>query len=357
MQILQIVADGSPGGGTTHVLQVLRGLRGEFSMGLVTQRDSYLLNEARNIGVPVFEADFFRGRLDVRVPLRLRRIIRELKPRLVHAHGGRAAFFYSLMPQRPPYVYTVHSYHFRHKRSTVRRLALIAEYVASHRAAEAILVSRYDAQLAGSHGLLRDAGQSTVIHNGIPLSEVAAPQQEETLSHIGFIGRLEPQKDPLLFVEIMERLPEYTATMAGGGSMESKIRTELERRGLAERVRMLGSLTHLETLNLLPGLGAVVMTSRWEGLPILPLEAMWVGVPIVAPNVGGLGEIIEDGESGLLVSEHSADDFARAVARITENGEFRDRIVENGRRRVRESFSEERMLTEIKDVYQRVMEK
>ena len=96
IRVLQIVADGSPGGGTTHVLQILRGLRNRCSFGLVTQRDSYMLDEARSLGIPSFGVDFFHSRLDPRVPLNLRRIAGEYGARVVHLHGGRAAFFYAL---------------------------------------------------------------------------------------------------------------------------------------------------------------------------------------------------------------------------------------------------------------------
>lgn len=324
------------------------------SVGLVTQRDSYLLNEARGLGIPTFDAEFFRSRVDVRVPIRLRRVVREFEPQAVHAHGGRAAFFYALAAARPPLVYTVHGYHFLHKSPFARRLALSAERLACRRARELILVSEYDARVAKAHGILRGPTRGTVIRNGIPLPKIAAPQRE-MLAHVGFIGRLEYQKDPLLFLDVMEQLPGYTAIMLGGGAMEDEVRAELQRRNLPN-VRMLGTLAHPETLELLSSLGTVIMTSRWEGMPILPLEAMWAGVPVVATNVGALGEVIEDGKSGLLVDSRSPDDLAQAVRRVTGDPALRKRIVENGRHRVRELFSEERMLSELLKVYRRVIE-
>lgn len=354
MRVLQIVADGRPGGGTTHVLQVLRGLRDSFSMGLVTQRDSYLFNETVALDLPVFGVDFFRGRLDVRVPFELRRIVREIEPDLTHAHGGRAAFFYSLVSGKAPYVYTVHGYHFVHKGTIMRRLALSAERVACRSAKEVILVSEHDARLAKFHGAIGKRTRTTVIHNGIPLKE-AKTQRRGDLYHIGFIGRLEPQKDPILFLQVMERLPEYTAAIVGDGSMSGEVRSEVERCGLSGRVEMLGMLTHRETLDLLPSLGAVVMTSRWEGLPILPLEAMRASVPVVAPDVYGLGEVIEDGESGLLVDGRSPDDLARAARWVLEDASLRERVVCGGRERVRSAFSEDGMLARIREVYQRVV--
>jgi glycosyltransferase involved in cell wall biosynthesis len=97
------------------------------------------------------------------------------------------------------------------------------------------------------------------------------------------------------------------------------------------------------------------MTSRWEGLPILPMEAMRAGVPLVATRVAGMGEVIEDGVSGLLVDSRRPEDIAQAVRRVSEDGQLRQRIVEAGRRRVRELFSEDQMIRAVEDVYNSVI--
>src|SRR3712207_2688788 len=135
MRILEIVADGAPGGGTTHVLQILRGLGGTDSLGLVTQANSYLFDEARSLGIECFGVDFFRSRVDARVPVKLHRFVRKFDPQLVHVHGSRAGFFHAGAATRVPTVYTVHGYHFLHKGPVfVRWLALNAERVANRRA-------------------------------------------------------------------------------------------------------------------------------------------------------------------------------------------------------------------------------
>lgn len=352
MRILQIVADGDPGGGTTHVLQILRGLGATFSLGLVTQANSYLFNEAQSLAIPGFGVNFFRSRLDPGVPVRLRRIVREFRPQLVHVHGGRAGFFYALASIRVPTVYTVHGYHFLYKSPGLRGLALSAERVTSRRMQYIIFVSEHDARVAQAYMLLPGSERSAVIHNSVPLGAIPLAEPISP-RHIGFVGRLEYQKDPLLFLDVLERLPAYTATIVGGGSLEKEVKEEIERRGLS-RARILGPLPHPKTLQIISNLSVLVMTSRWEGLPMMVLEAMWSGVPVVATDVGGIGEVIENGKSGLLVDNRSADGLARAVVRLTEDAALRERMVEKGRNRVREMFSEERMLREIFKVYRRV---
>jgi hypothetical protein len=88
MRVLQMVADGDPGGGAIHVLQILRGMSGRCSLGLITQEHSYLLDKAWALGMPCAGVNFFRSRLDARVPLKLRRLVWQFQPQVVHVHGG-----------------------------------------------------------------------------------------------------------------------------------------------------------------------------------------------------------------------------------------------------------------------------
>jgi glycosyltransferase involved in cell wall biosynthesis len=351
MRVLEIVADGDPGGGTAHVLQILRGFSKVYCLGLITQANSYLFDEAHSLGIKCFGVDFFRSRVDARVPFDLRKVVQKFEPQLVHVHGGRAGFFCALAAIDFPIVYTVHGYHFLQKRPLlVRWLALNAERVASWSADWVLFESNYDAKVAQAHRLLPNVKRRNVVNNSISFAQIprAKPVARK---HIGFVGRLEHQKDPLLFLDILERLPDYSATIVGGGTLKDEVRKEIKHRSLSS-VRMLGTLSHSESLQELSKLHTVVMTSRWEGQPHLPLEAMWSGVPVVATNVGAISEIIENEKSGLLINNRSADDLARAVVRLTDDLALRQSIVDAARRRVGTLFSEARMLSEIDRIYQ-----
>jgi len=94
MKVLQVVADGAPGGGTNHVMQLLRGMS-NVDCGLVTQNGSYLFEQASKLGIPVIGGEFFRSRLDRQAVSTIKSAIGNFSPDLVHCHGGRAAFFRS----------------------------------------------------------------------------------------------------------------------------------------------------------------------------------------------------------------------------------------------------------------------
>jgi glycosyltransferase involved in cell wall biosynthesis len=351
MRVLQIIASGDVGGGTNHVLQILRGLKDSMSLYLVTQRDSYLSRKAGEMGIPCVGLDFFSARLDPRVPFRLQKVLRSVKPHVVHVHGGRAAFFQALAGNAVPSVYTVHGFHFAHKPFPFRWLAAGAERLALNRANHVIFVSRFDQNLAKTYRLLSGNTPNCVIHNGIPCPSVTVGAQGRQCL-IGFVGRLEPPKDPLLFLDSLRELPHYRAVIIGAGSLEITVQKEIARKGLADRVTMRGGLSHEETMNGMRDLHLLVMTSRWEGLPLVPLEAMRIGVPVVSTDVGGMREIIEDGKSGVLVPDRTSTAIALAVKRVCEDERLRANLVNEARKRVTEIFSEETMLSRVREVYE-----
>jgi len=159
--------------------------------------------------------DFFRSRLDPRAPIRLSRIVQEFDPQLVHLHGGRAAFFAALASPKAPTIYSVHGYHFLHKNTVMRRLALSAERLAARRAKEIVFVSRYDASVAEDYKIASATGRRTIILNSVPLPEGSGPMRTPDTS--GSLAVWNTRKTSL-FLDVMEKLPEYHATMIGGHS-------------------------------------------------------------------------------------------------------------------------------------------
>jgi glycosyltransferase involved in cell wall biosynthesis len=353
MRVLEIVADGSPGGGTTHVLQILKGLHDFTSLELVAQAGSYLLREANNLGVSCHGVNFFDSRLNPAIPIQLRRICSSVQPHVVHVHGNRAGFFYALAHTDLPTLYTVHGFHLLQKRFVLRWFALQAERYIFQRAKKIVFVSQYDVALAKSLGLLKKNKPHELIYNGIAFHDIP-PSDCLGLQHIGFIGRLEPQKDPMLFLDALAFLPEYSATIVGTGSLEILVRKEIGFRGLTNRVRMLGALSQSETLKILSMLSACVLSSRWEGLPLIALESMCMGIPVVSMNVSGMSEVIENGINGVLVDQRSGECLANGVRKVTQDTSLRTSIIQNARLNLKAKFSEDQMLQSLRRVYQEI---
>jgi len=349
LRVLQVVADGAPGGGTTHVLQLLEWLRADSDCLLITEPGSYLADKAAGLGVEVRGVDMFQTLL---APLSLRKIresAREFKPDLVHAHGSRAATFVAVALPRILSIYTVHGFHFLGRHGIASALRIPVERHTMRHFDFVVFVSRDDAKSAEKHRLLGRSQLSRMIHHGIRLFEVrGGPPGVD--APVGFVARFEYQKDPVLFLDVVERLPEVPVIMVGDGQLTPLVEREVARRPL-RHVKVAGAMTHDGILSLLPNLALLVITSRWEAFGLVAAEAMWAGVPVVAANVGGLSEVIEHGESGLLVEGRDPDAFAEAVRRLLGDQELRRRMTRNARERVSALFSEDRMLEQTGQVY------
>ncbi|MDR4483455.1 MAG: glycosyltransferase [Nitrospirales bacterium] len=350
MRVLQIVADGKPGGGTTHVLQILKGLRHAVSFQLITEDQSYLMKEAGALGIPCQGLRFFISRFNLAIPFQLRALVMALRPDLVHVHGGRAGFFFALSLLKIPMVYTVHGFHFIEKSPRIRWMALTAERWNLRHACHSIFVSKYDVALAENFQLLSGCDKRSVVYPGLSLKNLPQAHPRNRL-HIGFLGRLEYQKDPLLFLEMMGFLPEYSATIVGDGVLAPMIKQEIAKRGLCGRVQMVGELSHGEALEILATFSVVVLTSRWEGLPILVLESMGMGVPVVSMNVSGLEEIIHHEVNGMLVEKRRGKDLADKVKIITNNEDLKISLIKMAQETIQEKFSIENMLASILGIY------
>jgi glycosyltransferase involved in cell wall biosynthesis len=211
-------------------------------------------------------------------------------------------------------------------------------------------VCDYDRRLAVRSKLLPAWTPYRVIYNGIPAPRVEPSPATEKLG-VGFIGRMVYQKHPHLFVEVLARLPSVKAVMVGGGELVSEITQLIQSRGLADRVKLYGGLSHKESLQVLSRLDVLLMTPRWEGLPLLPLEAMFLNVPVVSTSCGGIPEVIDHGRTGLLAESEDADELAGHVRELLDNHSLRQEIIANAARRAASHFEEKVMLESLRKVY------
>ena len=361
MRLLQAVGDGRPGGGTTHVLQLIEQLGRDWQgeVHLVSQSGSYALERAAALGIEGHGLDFMEGgRFNPRTWRGLRRLIRELEPDLIHAHGARAALPITAARagSGPPLVYSVHGYHFPAKAGGVRSLAMLAERWCSARAQATVFVCEHDRGLARHFGILGRCRHHRVIRNGI-VTEGMPRRGTDAGGPLVFAGRLVEQKNPQMLVEVLSHLRDEGARLlvVGDGPLGAAMRTRAEALGLQGRIEFCGALPHEATLEALARGAVLVLPSLWEGLPIVLLEAMAIGVPVVASAVGGVPEIVEHGATGLLVDDQTPEGYARAVRRLLHERGLYARITADARRLVAERFSWASVRQAYLEVYREAM--
>ncbi len=209
------------------------------------------------------------------------------------------------------------------------------------------------------------AEKVTTIHNGIdteayrPRPEMRAAAREkwglpQDAFIVGGIGRLTHQKNFELFLNVAAGIKNAHFVIGGTGEEEAALRAQVARLGLDERVRFLGYVGDMPAL--WPALDCLLLTSRYEGLPITILEAMACGVPIVASNLDGMREILRDGENAELVDPGGATAFVQAVCGLIENPAHAARLAAGALVAVREGYSAAKMARAVEAIYLRYLE-
>ncbi len=175
------------------------------------------------------------------------------------------------------------------------------------------------------------ADRVVVIPNGVDVERfsTAPPVGPESLGvppqspTVLFAGRLDPQKDPLLFVEMAARVarlrPEARFLIAGDGPLRSAVARQVEMQGLTETVRLLGR--RADVASLMRSAACLALCSRWEGMPNVVLEAMAAGIPVVATDVEGVRELVLPNQTGLIVPPNNVEELTAAVLLVLSDPE------------------------------------
>jgi glycosyltransferase involved in cell wall biosynthesis len=198
---------------------------------------------------------------------------------------------------------------------------------AVRRAAHVVTPSSFLRDLAVSWGVAPD--RVTVLPNTAPA--VALPPREELRARLGvdgptlaFAGRLTRPKALGIALEALGSVPDVSLVLVGDGEE----RAELERRAatLNGRVRFLGPQPRERVLETVAAADALLLSSTWENFPHAVVEALSVGTPVIATRVGGVAEVVRDGENGLLVPPGDASALAEAIRTFFADAELRERL-------------------------------
>ncbi len=201
-----------------------------------------------------------------------------------------------------------------------------------------------------------------VVRNGIPIRPILDDSSdarswlavEPTAPVVSTLARMTEQKGHRHLLSaipsVVRRVPAVRFVWAGHGPLEAELRARVQGAGLAGHVRFLGPRTNVPAL--LAASDLVVIPSRFEGLPLVALEAMAAGLPLVGTRVCGTAEAIEDGVTGRLVPAEDPAALARGILEVLERPELAAGWGAGGRRRVEQQFSARRMAGEIEAVYQ-----
>jgi glycosyltransferase involved in cell wall biosynthesis len=176
---------------------------------------------------------------------------------------------------------------------------------------------------------------------------------------VGFVGRIVPVKDvPTLlhaFAALVASVPQARLLVVGDGECREQMESMTRSLGLSELVRFAG--WQLDLKRVYGAMDVVALTSRNEGTPVALIEALAAGRPVVSTMVGGVPDVIQDGDTGLLVPPGDPDALAAALARMAREPALRGRLAAAGRRSVADRFGRQRLVQDIDALYQRLLAK
>jgi glycosyltransferase involved in cell wall biosynthesis len=344
-------------GSEAHLLQLLpdlrrRGWNVEFLMLHEDEPGAWAFaRELEGRGVPLDDVRL-RGDVDPLAYADVAAFLSRRRPRVLHTHLVHADVYGQIagaMARVPLRLSTKHGFNwFRESRFFGLADRAVASLAHVH-----IAISRGLAQyLAEVEGF--DAESFEIVHYGISARDGVEPYAGSE-PRLLCVGRLIPVKGHLVLLRALAqaraRVPELVLELAGQGPLGPALKSYARELGLTDAVRFLGFVTPVQTA--IEGASVVVVPSLGEGFGMVALEAMERARPVIASAVGGLPEIVADGETGIVVPPGDAEALADAMVALASDLPRAAAMGEAGRRRAIESFTEDRSTSGIEALYRR----
>ncbi len=351
-----------------HVAEILKGGTASYIDELLKYQSDNLGSEHIHALMPESQADFLTnsGKISLhKFNDKSSRLGKVLKIRqnfgqlinshnfdIVHIHGTFAGIavrlFFGWKKKRPKLVYCAHGWAFdRESAPWKNRTIGFVERLLSYWSDVIVCISDHDYQSAVRVGIPKE--KIVTIKNAISRSVESWGDVEwpEGKRRFLFVGRFDRQKGMDLFVEAMHQIgTEGFAYAIGDASVG-----DLAKLNLPENVKITGWLPRNVVQSYFETCDVFVMPSRWEGFGLSALEAMRAGRPVIASRVGGLPELVVDGNNGILITPNSVDELVKAMQSISAQD-----VVDMGResrQRFENFFTSERLNLALVDLYRR----
>ena len=322
MKILQVITRSELGGAQTVVVQLANRLSDKHDVVLVAGEGDGKMWEMVSPRVTCVRSRYLQRALspvkDIRAALELRRIYRKYRPDVIHLHSSKAGTLGRLVFPTKKVVYTVHG--FDSIRLAFRKFMPVERIL--QRACSAIVaVSNYDEKNLHNEGIIHNVstiynGITTPDSNSVERLNIANNYKKIVLS----IARVNPPKEPKIFIETARLLPQYGFIWIG--NQES-----VEHLGdIPANCHFLGNIVNAGAYCAQADL--FMLPSNYEGLPMVIIEAMSCGVPVVASDVGGVSEIVRNDINGYTLPNR-AELFAEKIETILSNENLYARMSKN----------------------------
>jgi glycosyltransferase involved in cell wall biosynthesis len=344
-RILLLITLAEIGGAQSYVAALLPGLRRDFDVVVAAYGPGPLREAAAANGVRFIPLRHVRRPIspwrDPAGLVELVRLLRRERPDILHASSSKAGILgrlAALLAGVPIRIFTVHGWAFSAHSGAASTLYHWADRLMMPLTTVTICVSDHS-RARGVEAGTCTAEETAVIPNAVDLQAAPAARRDRDRPVLVAVGRLQAPKDFLTLVRAVALLePGSVDTLVvGEGPDRIDLEAEIRRLGIGERVQLLGE--RRDVPELLAGADMFVLSSASEGMPVSVLEAMAASLPVVGSRVGGVPELVVEGETGLLVEPGNVGELAAAIDRLLADPGLRGQLGEAGRERVKLHFA------------------
>jgi glycosyltransferase involved in cell wall biosynthesis len=371
------ILEASIGGTRTHMELLLQHIdRSRFAVTLVcsTRRDPQFAEALRRYqdeGIAVRIIEMVRRIHPIRDMVSLWRLydcFRQCAFDIVHTHSSKAGILGRIAARLagiPTILHTPHAFAFQDESNPFASgLYLLAERAARQWTTAFICVSDGERSIA-IRKKIAAAANALVIHNSVDMERadcssrrlaqaraVACCSEAEIV--VGTVANLRPQKGLHHFINaagrVLSQRQDVKFIIVGSGSLHQQLNELIASSKLQERIKIISGETDVWPYYAL--IDVFALTSMWEGLPYVILEAMAMGKPVVATDISGCRDVVIDGETGLLVPPRDEEATARAILTLLENPSMRQRMGALGRQVIEQKYRIQQKIKELEAAYE-----
>jgi len=365
-KIAHIITKLELGGAQKTTLSLLRHAdKKRYEIHLITSPDGYLTQEARMIpGLKIFFVPSFTGRINIIKDLAaffsITKYLKQQGISIAHTHSSKAGIigrWAAWCAGIKKIFHTVHGWPFYIETHCIVRLFYrICEKLTSFITKTFIVVSCADFK-TGLRFVSGKKGKYVNIPYGIESREFGmknALLEKRDIIRVGFIACYKPQKAPLDFVKVVKLVVSKNNNIefisAGDGILKPAAVDEASRLGLNEKIKFLGWQDDIS--GIMSTIDMLLLTSRWEGFPVVILEAFASGVPVVATDAGGISEIVTHGVNGFIEEKGACGKLANDILLLAENKAKMLQFSNQAKEGFKKEFDIHCMVSRIQDLYE-----
>lgn len=365
-RILYVIPKTSMGGALRYTLELAHAAqKAGHAVFFAGGGDGGAFEELEQAGIhtrkiAAYQRDVHLGS-EVRALFELYRYIRTERPQILHVNSskGGLALLAGFLLRVPKRVFTVHGWAWNEERPFYQKILIWCVYYLTLLLATDVIVVSHQAHRSARFPFL--GRRMRVIWNGIDACTLLTkdearrrllPEARGTF-WVGVVAELHPIKGLPTIIEAYEHfvpdLPKSELVIIGEGQERAKLERQIALEGVSGTAHLCGYVENAASY--LKAFDVLVLASRSENLPYALLEAGMAGVPVVATNVGGIPEIVTDGESGLLVPYGDRGALTHALSYLAQHPEERGAFASALHEHVRTFFTLERMVNETFALY------